>query len=189
LSTLTLAEAKDLLGASVAVSDPSLQIAIDDVESEIVRKYGPYAPGPVVEILRPTERQTRLILKRRVASVTSIKEWLTSNVVGGSSQMLDPADYRIVAGFQLERLWTGTHPLGYWSVAGEEVTYVPEDDTASRKIATVAVLRVELGRSGFSSRSIGDYSEATGSAGSGDDPDTTRARILRRLRPRKIVFA
>jgi hypothetical protein len=196
VSVLSIAEARS---AGVGGEDATIQLAIDDVESEIVSRFGPYAnTDPVFELLTVPRGQTNLVLRRKAYSIVSIVEWETSNVVGGSSVTLDPTDYRIVGGYQVERLATGLNGRSYWLPWSVEVTYLPIDDTARRKMATIDVLRLEVGGagsgsggvSGLTSRRIGDYSESFGSSSStgGSSTPADRNAILRRL-GKAIVFA
>lgn len=56
-------------------------------------------------------------------------------------------------------------------------------------MAVVDVLKTEIAHSGFTSRRIGEYSEATGGNGaSANDVTGERSKILRRLRPHAIVI-
>lgn len=194
MSVLSVAEARS---AGVGGEDAAIQLAIDDVESEIIDRFGPYAnTEPVLDILDVPRGNTRLVLRRKASSIVSIVEWETSNVVGGSFVTLDPTDYRLVAGYQVERLATGVNGRSYWLPWSVEVTYLPIDDTARRKMATIDVLRLEVGKggsgsggvSGLTSRRIGDYSESYGGGSSSSDGATgitaDRARILRRLKPK-----
>jgi hypothetical protein len=188
VSVLSLAEARS---AGVAGEDAAIQLAIDDVESEIVDRFGPYAnTDPVFEVLTVPRGQPYLVLRRKVSAIVSIVEWETSNVLGGSFVTLDSTDYEILRGYQVERLATGLNGRSYWLPYRVEVTYLPIDDTARRKVATIDVLRIETGggiAAGITSRRIGDYSESYGgssssSAATGVTAD--RMRILRRLRPK-----
>lgn len=188
MSVLSIAEAR---AAGVAGEDAAIQLAIDDVESEIVDRYGPYAnTDPVLEVLNVPRGQTNLVLRRKAASIVSIVEWETSNVVGGSFVTLDPTDYRIVAGYQVERLATGLNGRSYWLPWSVEVTYLPVDDTARRKGVTIDVLKLETRYNpGLVSRSIGDYSEGfAGSAITASIPTAARLSLLRRLKPKAITF-
>lgn len=186
MSVLLLAEAKSHF-ASVAISDDAFQMMIDDVEQEIVDRFGAYYPGPLEErIVTADDWYGPLILRRRPAAIVSIVEEIGS----GSpvpTRTLEPTDYRI-RGFLLDRLSAGSNPARGWSRWATTVVYVPADDTARRKMATVDVLKVELSHSGYASLRIGDYSESSSVGATGDDLPTRRTKILRRLRPARMVL-
>lgn len=186
-SVLSVAEARAFLPGS-PLSDAALQLAIDDIESEIVARFGAYYPGEQTERIFAGPDQVTLILRRRIESIVSIVEDLAAAGSPVPTRTLDPTDYRIRGSFFVDRLRSGANPARAWSSWGNLVVYVPANDTASRKVATVDVLKVEVAHSGFTSRRIGDYSESTSSGAKGDDVSTSRDRILRRLRPKKIVL-
>lgn len=191
-SVLTVAEAR-AAGCGAGLADEPLQLAIDDIESEIVRRFGPYSPTAspvtVVEVFpNGVAGSLPLTLRRRVASIVSITEYLAHAGSPVPTRVLDATDFR-VRGYLLDRLSSGPNPARGWSEWGLEVAYIPIDDVASRKQATIDVLKVELAHSGFTSRRIGDYSEATSAGAAGEDVSTARSKILRRLRPKKLVMA
>lgn len=192
MSVLTVAEAQGFL-ASSTLSAASLQLAIDDVESEIVRRYGPYYPTPHVELFLDAPETGPLVLRRRLAEITEIVE--TLGAFGPpETRILATTDYRFRAPFLLDRLRTGPTPAYGWSRYGVSVSGIPTDDTSTRKMAVVDVLRIEVSgqAAGLTSRRMGEYAETFGGGGSNgasDDVSTTRAKILRsRLRPKAFVL-
>lgn len=180
MSTLTVADAQrvpELAG----VDSTLLQLSIDDIEEEIVSRFGDYGVGPITETIVLASSSAELVLKRRAATITSIKEY--ASVEASPSRELEPGDY-LVRGFVIERLRSGANPRWSWSPYGIEVVYVPVDDTNRRKMATIDVLKLEHGFSGVGSLRIGDYSRSVGAAqGAADGVTSDRAKILRRLRP------
>lgn len=180
MSTLSVADAQrvpELAGVDATL----LQMQIDDVEAEIVDRFGPYGVDPITEdIVLPSSSST-LVLRRRIASLTSIAEW--TSVAVSPATTLDPTDYQ-VRGYTIERLRSGPNPRWAWSPYGVRVVYVPVDDTARRKMATIDVLKLEAAFSGAGLVRIGDYTRqvaGTGSASSSVTKD--RKKILARLRP------
>lgn len=174
---LSLEEARSLI-RGLTLTDDALTILVDAVESEIIDRFGPYHPGPISQIILTQERQSQIVLRRRAATITEVYE--TAGEAGGETLVLDPADYR-VDGYILERLGTGPTPSRSWS-SQVGVVYEPVDDTASRKLATIDILRLETSTAGggvLAGRSIGDYSESY--AQTGNDLTVARNRILRRL--------
>jgi hypothetical protein len=182
-SELSVAEAKASVPGIAVLSDAAIQLAIDDVELEIVGRFGPYGTAPM------TYRFPRvgygmqsdvLVLPRPAASISSIVEWLGTT----TSRTLSANDYRL-EGYRLRRLQVGDHPAYRFSSYGVDVVFVPADDTARRKMVTVDVLKLEAGFSGVSgSLRIGDYASSSAANGSAGDAVTKeRAKIIGRLRP------
>lgn len=186
-SVLTVAEAKASI-PGLSIADSAIQAAIDDIEAEIVDRFGAYGGGSVTEHFgrrEPGDGLRKLVLRRKPVSITSVVEALGTS----TSRTLSTNDYRLV-GYVLERLVSGDH-LGYrWSHYGVDVTYVAADDTVRRKGATIDVLKLAVGFTGVAgSIRIGDYA-ATSGAGNGKPADAVtseRSRILRRLRPGRSV--
>lgn len=185
MSTLLVADAQrspELAGADATL----LQLAIDDIEETIVAMFGPYGVGPITETIVLPSSSSTLVLKRRPASITSVKEW--TSVTDVPATVLGAGDYRL-SGYKIERLRSGSFPRFSWSPYGVEVVYVPVDDTNRRKMATIDVLKLEFGFSGVGSLRIGDYSRSVGAAqGSADGVTADRRKILARLRPKSFVL-
>lgn len=186
MSTLTVADAQrvpELAG----VDSTLLQLAIDDIEAEIVDRFGAYGVGAITERIDLRSSSSTIVLRRKPAEVTSISEW--DGVTVSPATELDPDDYQ-VRGFLVERLRSGPNPRFGWSLYGVEVVYVPEDDTARRKMATIDVLKAELvGYTGTGLVRIGDYTRQAAGVGSASSSVTVdRAKILARLRPKRMVL-
>lgn len=185
MSTLAVSDAQrspELAG----VDSTLLQLAIDDVEAEIVDRFGAYGVQAMTErIVLPTYSST-IVLRRRPASITSVKEW--DSDVELPATTLAATDYR-VSGYTIERLRSGSNPGWSWSPYGVEVVYLPVDDTARRKMATLDVLKLEFGFSGVGSIRIGDYSRSVaGQQSASSAVVTDRRKILSRLRPKAFVL-
>ncbi len=192
MSTLLVADAQrvpELAGVDAV----HLQLAIDDIESEIVDRFGPYGVGAITEHLSLRSETTALVLKRKAASISSVVEYTSPS----SSRTLAAGDYRLSdSGFLVHRLRSGT-TAGWWWATGYadfrvDVQYVPIDDTARRKMATIDVLKAEVAYSGTGSIRIGDYAQTAGGGGQSSPADQVtreRARILGRLRPKRFVLA
>jgi len=187
MAYITVDELREHLEAT-ALPDAALQRLIDDVEYQIDDKYGPVGVD-VVEL--PSVDFSSIptcVVRRKIATVTSIVEWLDSN--GSTTRTLDPSDYR-VRGYVLERLAGGPNPAYGWSGYGVVVTYRPRDDSPRRAMAIVDVAKFEVAHSGFGSRTIGDYSESKslGGKSGASSLDGDRASLLRaRLAPRAGVI-
>ncbi len=185
MSVLLVADAQRVPELAGLDAD-ALQLAIDDVEAEIVDRFGAYGAGAITETIQPTSSSSTIVLRRKPASITSVKEW--TSIVALPDRTLVEADYQ-ARGFLLERLRSGDNPASGWSLYGIEVVYVPVDDTARRKMATIDVLKLEFGFSGSGTLRIGDYSRSVASAaGNADQVTRDRTRILSRLRPKRMVL-
>lgn len=190
MSVLSLAEARSF-DALASASDIALQMAIEDVESEIVARFGPYYPAVYVEVVPSSRIPERgpIVLARRLSSITSIVETLAYAGTPVPTRTLDPTDYRLRGYYLVDRLASGPTPAYGWSRYGLEISGIPIDDTSRRKMATIDVLKAEVGFSGMGSFRIGEYSESSASAGGGpSDVTSDRAKILRRLRPKAMVL-
>jgi hypothetical protein len=185
------------LGGATGVEDAVLIDYIDALEAEIDRRFG--VLEPVTVHLEPAPGSELLVLPRRARSIVSIVEWDAGPVEGQTKTTLAANDYERRSTYLLARLGTGTNPAGAWSGYGVDVTYLPHDDSAERKLVVVGVAKLEastigLGTVGGATIKIGDYSETSGGGGAGGGLDAKvieggREAILSRLRHRRIVFA
>jgi hypothetical protein len=184
MSTVTGAQLREHV-PGIPLPDAALQRIIDDIEEEILDRFGPLTE--VSERVVAGPYQGLITTKRKVGSIVSIVEDL-SPIAGESTRTLDPTDYR-VSGYTVERLRGGTYPATGWAWYGTTINYVPVSDVHRRTMATIDAAKLELAVSGVMSVSIGDYSESTG-AGSRDSgtPEERRTKLLRRrLAPRRGV--
>lgn len=186
---ITADELRAHLGEAAAATPAAvLDDYIDALEAEIDTRFGTLLPTTVR--LTPSPRSDLLVLPRRARALTSVVELDSGPVVGQTTTTLDATDYAIRSPFLLERLGTGTNPRRYWSRYGVDVTFLPLDDSAARKLAIVDIAKLEASHSGLESVRIGDYAESSGAGGADASAlEGGRARILRRLRHRKLVLA
>jgi hypothetical protein len=194
---ISAVELRAHLGGAVGVDDAVLDDYIDALEAEIDRRFG--VLEPVTIHLEPATDSELLVLPRRARSIVAIVEWDTGPVEGQTKTTLAVDDYERRSPYLLARLGTGTHPRYAWSPYGVDVTVLPHDDSAERKLVIANVAKLEastigLGSVGGTSIKIGDYSETSGGGGAGGGLDAKvleggREKILGRLRHRKLVIA
>lgn len=147
------------------LDDTTLQLIIDDEESELVRRCGAHGDGvtAVTETIASAPGGG-LFLSRPFVSVTSI----TAN--GGA---VAASAYTAYANQGYLSLLSG----GSW-LAPVVVTYVPVDDRARRRMVIVELVRVALEQTAMKSESVGsEYSY------SAPDWEAKRAALYRRLLP------
>ena len=179
------------------VPDAVLSDYIDALEAEIDDRFGVLLP--VSKYLEPAPHSALLLCYRKIRSIVSVVELDSGPVEGQTKTTLAASDYVLRSPTMLERLGTGANPRSYWSPWGVELTFLPLDDSAQRKLAIADVAKLEaatigLGSTGGVTVRIGDYSESTGGGSSGGGVDAvalekSRNAILRRLRHRKLVIA
>jgi len=194
---ISAAELRAHLGGATGVDDAVLEDYIDALEAEIDRRFG--VLEPVTVHLEPAPHSELLVLSRRARSIVSVVEWDAGPVEGQTKTTLAVDDYERRNAYTLARLGNGTNPGSWWSPYGVDVTYLPHDDSAERKIVIADVAKLEsstigLGTVGGSTIKIGEYSETSGGGGSGGGLDAKvleggREKILGRLRHRRLVFA
>lgn len=195
---ITVDELRAHLGGATGVDDAVLSDYIDSLEAEIDKRFGILLP--VTEHIEPAPQSELLVLKRRVRAINVVVEWDSGPVEGQTTTTLTSTDYEQRNPYVLARLGTGPNPAAYWSPYGVDVTYLPLDDSAQRKMVVVDVAKLEagtigLGAVGGSTIKIGDYSESSGGGGGGAGGvdavvlENGREKILRRLRHRKVILA
>lgn len=169
MSLVTVAEARARFQNNL--SDADLQTAIDAIEAEIVRKFGPhYVDGTTefTQMLRGGDASIQM--NRRIESVSAVTEQTT---IYASASTVDASFYHVWgdAG-RIERA------AGCWG-AVVHVAYLPQDDNALRKEVILGLLKLDLQRTPFQSESIaGEYSYTVGDQ---KNWSAERARILGRL--------
>lgn len=163
MSLVSIAEARALV--ATGLTDDKLQAVIDREEQDVVEHFGAHyvdATTTVSETLPGSGKN--LYLRRKVLSVDSITE---------DEELLVAEDYRLWGNEgRIERL-----PRG--STWGDviDVVYVPQDDTAQRKMILVELVRLALNRTALKSESVaGEYSYTAP-----DDYEAERTKLLRRL--------
>jgi hypothetical protein len=172
--------------AEVIVLDPSLatypeeyiQALLDASEEWIVAYLGAgdptyEEPTAVSELI--TVRGELFFLSRPASEIISVKE---------RGVTLDADDYELrFGGTVVRRLGTGTYPYAYGWYGGIDITYVPLSDVASRRLAQLELIKLELNTNpGALSETIGAWSE-TISTTSKDQYLGSREAILAALRP------
>lgn len=169
-SLVAVEEARALV--QTGLTDAQLQDVIEREEAALIRMIGPHhAAGLTVTETLHGDRNRNLYLKRRIASVTSIVEYLTSTV----GTPLDALNFQVWGDEgRVERLLAGTK----WPSCPIVVTYAPQDDNLERKAAIIDLLRLALSRTGLMSESVaGEYAYTAF-----ENTDEERGRVLRRLK-------
>lgn len=184
MPTLTAAELR--ARHETGLSDDDLDEVIAAELSVIEALYGPDATmtesyefrrASGIHGVYQRDQIRRLVLGRPADSITTVTE-----VVGTTTTVLAADDYRLIQGYQLERLSDGTNGRLYW---GDRVTieYVPENDVALRKQVLIRLCQLNLAENGyliektpeFTLQHIENYAAA-------------RASALRRLRKRPLLI-
>ena len=163
MTLLTVGEFRE--HQATALGDDPLQRLLDAAEALILRVAGPL--GSTTEYFDAWAGLTRdvgsryLVLKHRLASITSITEWYGT----GSDAVLDATDYRVGADLlSIERLVTGVYPAVGWQ-GPIAVVYQTADDTALREIVQLSLVKGYLAdHPGAVSETIGDWSETFANA-------------------------
>jgi hypothetical protein len=139
---------------ATTLSDASLQAMLDRAFSDIAKKLGP--AGVTTEHL--TASGPLLMLSRRALGIASIARFYPWT---GSTLTLATDDYELsTSGRMLRRLRTGTNPALYWGEVW--VTYTPEDDSPTRVMGAVDLVRTEVAYSGYTSESTQSESRGFG---------------------------
>lgn len=149
MALLTVAELRQHLETDL--TDQALQRLLDDADAEVVRRYGPHAPGPAVETHLGGNKY--IFLRQRATAIQSVSE-----TVRGVTTVLTSSDYRVLGGGRyLERLTSGPNPRVYW---GDfiTVTFEPYDDRPQRRRVIIDLVRLALEYNALESVDVGDYS-------------------------------
>lgn len=180
---------------STDLSDPALQLVIDQEEAEITRRYGPHSDGVTTTVIEQIignrgrgialvnlesgrtflgrDSDAAVFTRRPIAAVVTVKESLNGFV---SSTILTASQYRVadeVAGV-IERVSSGVR-VGFLSDV--EVSYIPIDDTMERKRILMELVRIATDRTALRAESVGgEYSYK-----SPEDWEEEREKLLTRL--------
>jgi hypothetical protein len=160
-SLLSPAELQEF--ASSDLNDAALQIIIDGCEAEMIQRFGPHATATQT-FFSPC---AYIVLSRTATGIDTI-------TADGTELTTD--DFTVISG-RIVRLESGS-----WS-GPLVVTYLPEDETAKRKLALMKLCKLEIAYSGYQSQSIGDVSEQP------LDLNAERERIFASLASARVVFA
>lgn len=170
MTLLTPTELREHITTSL--EDDALQRLLDDAEDAITVYAGPV--GSVVEVV--PGGYPSLALARPIDSVTSIRERDDLQ----SPTTLATNDYEQRGRFGLWRLRFGTNSASYWR-GPVRVTYVPVDDTATRKVVQVELCKLEIAfNPALASETVGAWTQTFVS--SQKSYPEQRADILARLR-------
>ena len=170
MALLTVDEFREHVTTSLG--DDAIQRLLDDAEAQIVAFAGEV--GTATELV--FGGTDRIVTSRPIASVTTVVER-----DGGSSPVtLATDDWEQLSRFVLLRSRFGTNNHRTWR-GPVRVTYTPVDDTDTRKIVQLELIRLELSTNpGLASETVGAWTQ-TYAQGSRTVPEH-RGDILSRLR-------
>lgn len=170
MTLLTVDELKEHITTSLG--DDAVQRLLDDAEAQIVAYAGDV--DEAVELVSGGSH--RISVSRPIDSVTSIVErvgWTTPVTLAVD-------DWELDGPFILNRLRTGTNQSHNWR-GPVRVTYAPVDDTATREIVQVELIKLEVANNpGLASETVGAWTQ-TYASGAKSVP-IQRGDILSRLR-------
>lgn len=182
MSLLTVDELRALVPSPLG--DGELFTLIEWVEAEMEDAIGgPYVDASTSLTERLEGGGESLFLKRRIGSVTTVREYATLTDSSGAL-LTQGADFFLwPKQGRLQRLGNGVSSglyrpemPGCWG-AYVDVSYVPQDDNARRKIATVDLVRLVLSQTALKSESVaGEYSYQAPA-----NWEEEKRRILRRI--------
>lgn len=132
------------------LSDAALTRLLSAAEAEINRHAG--EAGTASDFFRDDTRPRVLVLRRRAVSITSVTERLADTEIA-----LAANDWRLNAGRELVRVWTGANPRTYWA---EEVTvaYVPVSDLPIRQRVQADLVKLAAQYQALKQEKVGDLS-------------------------------
>jgi hypothetical protein len=170
MTLLTVDEFREHVTTSLG--GDAIQRLLDDAEAQIDAFAG--AVGSAVDLV--TGGGSRIVTTRPIASVTTVVER-----DGGSSPVsLATDDWELFGTFLLLRSRHGTNDASYWR-GPVRVTYTPVDDTDTRKIVQLELVRLEMTTNpGLASETVGAWTQTYSSIGSKSVPEQ-RGDILSRL--------
>lgn len=156
-------------------ADAALQLLLN-AAYETIDAYLGIGSGDDVRELLTAGPGDLLMLSRKAASITSVKEW-----AGDASELtLEADDYDLVDRQLLRRLATGTNPSHVWRNRVEP-TYAPMEDSARRDAVAIDLVRIDLDLPpGLVSQKLGEWSE-TYAQGAGASKVELRAGVLAAL--------
>lgn len=148
---LTIAQLKEHI-PGLTLADAALQRLLDGAEQSIVQWAGP--TGSVTEL--HDGGGGTLYLRRRASAIGTITESLDTTPL-----VLAANDFRLLAnGYVVERLATGTNQRSTWP-GRVQVVLTAADDTSTRQRAQVALVKLDLGYSGFEADNAPAFSRPT----------------------------
>lgn len=161
------------------LKDTALQRILDDIDGEIVTRFGAHTGAVTID--EDTRGEGLIFLNPPSTAITSVTEYAIRSDTAGI--LLDPADYRVLrGGRELERLTTGPNGSLHW---GERVVviYTPSDDRARRRMVEIDAAKLEIQYEAKRSEGIGDMQTLF------LDHQQERERIIGRLRKGRLSFA
>lgn len=182
MSLLTVDELRALVPSPLG--DGELYTIIEWVEAEMEETIGgPYVDASTTISERVEGGGESLFLKRRITSVGSVREYAALTDTTGLL-LTENSDFFVwPKQGRLQRLGNGVpsglyrpETPGCWG-AYVDVAYVPADDNARRKIATVDLVRLVLSQTTLKSESVaGEYSYQAPA-----NWEEEKRRVLRRI--------
>jgi len=175
---------------TTSLDDEALQRMLDANEAAINLVAGPLGVS-VTEIHYPVGYESIILTNRRYQTTTSPD---TPIIVEGygtpDARTLASDDFR-VSGSAIRRLYFGTNPSSYFYAGPVAITGTPEDDTAIREMALVALCRLDVEfKPGIRAITVGKRrTEYQSAQDSGGDYLTQRNAILDGLTGGQPVFA
>jgi len=163
------------------LTDPELQMIIDEANQDIINKFGPHAdPGNPISVLLPGNRES-IILQRSIdisqtVAIVEYYDWwgeTTYNCVASDYRIWPPFNHRI------QRRWDGSSALPRRTWGDRvKVTYVPVNDGNMREEVIVKLVVLAIQYDAFTQQTVGDYSGQTG------DYKDERNKLLMSIAPR-----
>lgn len=173
MTLLTVDELKEHVTTSLV--DAALQRLLDDAEAAITAFAGDVASA--TEIVNGGA--ARISVSRPIDAVTAVVERDGSY----SPVTLATDDWEQVGRFELARLRFGTNSSSHWR-RPVRVTYTPVDDTATRKIVQLELVKLEIAYNpALASETVGAWTQTfASSSGINKTYGERRGDILARLR-------
>ena len=178
MTLLTVAQFREHVTTSLG--DDAIQRLLDDAEAAIVAFAGPV--GSITELV--DGGGTRISLSRPIDAAGDVSA-ISERADSSSPLTLAANDWALRGRYVLERLRTGTNGGIYWRLP-VSVTYTPVDDTATRKMIQVELIKIEIAfNPALASETVGAWTQ-TYSSTNRTYPEW-RADALGRLREPGMV--
>jgi hypothetical protein len=162
------------------LGDKELEALIAEAQSDIRNRYGADrdTEAPITVEMHGETRALDLLRPLDTTEAIKVVEEVDTRY-GISITELAADDYRVWNGGRtLQRLVTGTNARRYWGQR-VEVTYVPQDDQATRDEVTVRAVKLAIEHQAVSSQKVGDVQT------SHLDYSSEREKIITDAAPRK----
>lgn len=174
MTLLTVDELREHITTSLV--DDALERLLDDAEAAIEQYAGPVASA--VDLV--DGGVSKIVLSRPVDAAGDITTIVERS--GRTSPVtLAVDDWALRGRYVLERVTGGTNSSSYWR-GPVSVTYTPVDDTATRKMVQVDLIKLAISANpGLASETVGAWTQTFASLISKGVPEL-RGDILSRLR-------